>query len=132
MKFMVLRQQDERSSEFCKEIEKTAMRRGGITFPFIHKGYTYDVEDAEQNLIKVDKYYTNLFHSNCRCHLTPISDENTVGKAGIFDDVDADYINQGTAGYIGRLKLASKNPGIIETYVKSKFQQATRWLASRL
>lgn len=132
MRFMVLRQQDERSSEVCKRIELTAMRRGGITFPFVHEGYTYSLEDAEENLGKTGDYYTGMFHTNCRCHLVPISDENTVRKAGTFDDTDADYITNGSAGYVGRLKMASKNPGIIETYIKSKFIMVTRWFASRL
>lgn len=132
MKFYVLRQQDERSSELCESIEKRSLREGGLTFPLVHTGYTYDMEDVEDNLEKTGRYYTNLFHEHCRCHLVPVSDENTVNKAGVYDDTDVDYITQGSANYIGRLKMASKNPGRIETFVKSKITMLGRWFASRL
>ncbi len=132
MNFYVLRQQDERSSELCKELEDRAIREGGLTFPLTHDGYFYDMEDVEENLGKTGKYYTNLFHSHCRCHLAPVTDENTDNKAGVYDDVDVDYIVQGSAGYLGRLKMASKNPGQIETFVKSKMIMLGRWFSSRL
>lgn len=57
--FLVVRYQDERSSELCKEIEAMSFSSGGIVInsqAAISRGLS-------------SEYHTHLFHSNCRCRL---------------------------------------------------------------
>lgn len=59
VKFLVLRYNDERSSELCKKMEQMALSNGGI-----------DIKD--EDAIKrgfSSNYRTRLFHDNCRCRL---------------------------------------------------------------
>lgn len=110
MKYLVIRKRDERSSELCERIEQIAYASGGLRFPFRIDGYTYDEEVAIEHILSnsSSNYYTNLFHSNCRCHLVPVSEENSVSYDGV-DEVDESYILHGVGGYTGMLDFESEN-----------------------
>jgi hypothetical protein len=109
MKFLVLRQRDERSSNLCQRIEQIAYSNGGLEFPFTLDGMLYSKEDAVEHVERMDSsYYTHLFHENCRCHLIPVSEENSVSYDGI-DEVDESYILHGVGGYTGMLDFESEN-----------------------
>jgi hypothetical protein len=75
MKYMVLRIDDERSSELCKAIEAYAMEEGGLEFPFSFEGNYYDSNTLNAGLETYGEYHTKVFHENCRCSLVPISNE---------------------------------------------------------
>ena len=103
MKFLVLRQRDERSSELCQRIEEKAYREGGLSFPVRIDGYVFDEKLAYEHLTSPEtKYYTHLFHEHCRCQLIPLSEENSSTLGGI-DEVDEQYMMHGTARYTGML-----------------------------
>ena len=76
---MVLRVNDERSSDICKSIEEYALEEGGLEFPFTFNGNYYDSNTLNAGLETYGEMYTKVFHENCRCSLVPISDE-TVWK----------------------------------------------------
>jgi hypothetical protein len=59
--FLVVRIDDERSSDLCKKIERMSLSNGGIVFrgdggAAIEAGFS-------------SAYHTGLFHENCRCRL---------------------------------------------------------------
>jgi len=108
MKYLVLRINDERSSEICKEIEERAIVNGGLEFPFRHNGQYYEESDAINNLGKESTVRTGLFHPNCRCHLIPFSEENTAGNEPL-DDVAENYLVHGVGYYVGRFLARRKN-----------------------
>jgi hypothetical protein len=105
MRFFIVRVDDEVSSDLCKSIEETSFAYGGLEFPFIFEGKTYSKENVQDYFKnKSAGYYTGLFHSNCRCHLVPISSENSaVGES--FDYIDEEYILYGVSRYLGELEL---------------------------
>jgi hypothetical protein len=62
--FLVLRIDDSRSSNLCKQIEKMSQSNGGIVI----RGGSLGVDSA-MFLGFSNAYHTNLFHNNCRCRL---------------------------------------------------------------
>lgn len=105
MKYLVLRQRDERSSELCARIERMSYRNGGLSFPVRVGGYVFDEDIAIEHMLSgSNDYYTHLFHEHCRCHLIPVS-ENNSSTAGGIDEVDEQYMMHGTANYTGMLEF---------------------------
>jgi len=108
MKYLVLRQKDERSSDLCSRIERLASSRGGLEFPFRIDGYKYDEEVALRNVAeKNHSYHTGLFHENCRCHLIPVAETNSVSMDS-FDDIDTQYMLHGSSRYTGMVDFAEE------------------------
>lgn len=62
--YLVLRMDDEKSSNLCKEIERMSKSNGGIVI----RGASITADDALA-LGFSGGYHTNLFHDNCRCRL---------------------------------------------------------------
>lgn len=104
LKFLVVRYQDERSSDLCKEIEAMSFSQGGIVIR--------DKGAISRGLS--NEYYTNLFHSNCRCRL--------VLKPDAFDDsIDAMDFEMAAGNSIFREMQARKSRGKLSEDLMSKY-----------
>ncbi len=75
IRYMVIRIEDERSSDICKAIEAYALSRGGLRFPFSFGGYYYDSNTLNRGLTTYGETYTHVFHEHCRCSLVPMTEE---------------------------------------------------------
>lgn len=89
MKWMIVRIKDERSSDICKAIEGKALMEGGLEFPFRIGAFQYTDNVVTRALNTSGQYHTNLFHDNCRCHLVPVNESDTVLYPGKqLDEID--------------------------------------------
>lgn len=91
MRYMVLRVDDERSSDICKTLEAYAMENGGLEFPFSYNGKYYDSNTLNAGLETYGEIHTKVFHENCRCSLVPISSD-TVWKHRPPDYLDMEMM----------------------------------------
>jgi hypothetical protein len=94
-RYMVIRIRDERSSAICAEIEEHALEHGGLEFPFSLSGRYYDTNTLVTGLQNT-AYYTETFHSNCRCSLVPINKSMVNDR---LDDVDMEMLFDSSLAY---------------------------------
>lgn len=135
MKYMIIRIEDERSSDICKSIEEKAEREGGLTFPFSIGKYRYDNEVLEKGMMSTGDYYTNLFHENCRSHIVPVSEESNLMYPGKkLDDTDKAMLTDGALSESAGLKMAASEEvsqeGVLSFFrgkFKLKIKQAIRF-----
>ena len=108
MKWMIIRHQDESSSDICREIEAYAKHNRGLEFPVTINGISYGNDTIERALMASGQYYTHLFHKNCRSHLIPISDALTE-----MDEIDETMMHDSALAHNENMKLR-KDDGISE------------------
>jgi len=77
--YLVLRMNDERSSNICKEIEAMSRTNGGIVI----RGGSVSEESA-LSMGFSSSYHTGLFHENCRCRLII----KPTAMSGLIDELD--------------------------------------------
>ena len=135
MKYMIVRIEDERSSDICKEIETKAQREGGLTFPFSIGPHRYGTETIEKAMRSTGDYHTHLFHENCRSHLVPVSEESNLLYPGKeLDDVDKAMLTDGALAESAGMKMAASGDvseeGVFSFFrekFKVKIKQAIRF-----
>lgn len=116
---MVLRINDERSSELCKKIESYAIKSGGLEFPFTVDDYTFNESDLDRGLTNSyhkQGFKTEVFHNNCRCSLVPISDtmSKSIKYNQRFDDIDRMMSIDSALSYVAETKLSKENPSLFQ------------------
>lgn len=112
--FLVLRINDERSSDLCKRMEQMAFSNGGL-----------DIKD--EDAIKrgfSSEYRTRLFHDNCRCRL--IIKPSALGDQA--DYIDFQMAAGKTAISSAALSRAKKelSEDLIDDYSSESYQQRIR------
>lgn len=108
MKYMIIRIDDERSSDICKAIEAKAIEEGGLEFPFTIGKYRYDHDTLEHAFKNANNYYTNTFHVNCRSTVVPISEEAGLVYPGKqLDDLDKVMLTEGALAESATIKMAA-------------------------
>lgn len=126
MKFMIVRIDDERSSEICKSIEEYAQNEGGLEFPFTLGKHAYDKTTLEKAMQATGNYYTHVFHENCRSHLVPISENSSLLFPGkTLDEVDKMMLTQGALSEVATANLVESeevsSPNLM-VFLQNKFK----------
>lgn len=126
MKYMIIRIDDERSSDLCKEIEEKALNEGGLEFPFTIGKYTYESDTIEKAMRATGDYYTHVFHGNCRSNLVPVSENSNLMYPGKrLDDIDRTMLTDGALSESATANMVESgevsNVGLV-TFLKEKFK----------
>lgn len=135
MKYMIIRIDDESSSDICKAIEEKAERDGGLSFPFSIGKFRYDENTLEKGMRTTGEYYTHLFHDNCRSHIVPVSEESNLMYPGkTLDETDKAMLTEGALAESAASKMAASEEvsqeGVISFFrekFKLKIKQAMRF-----
>lgn len=116
--YMVLRYDDERSSELCRQIENMADQQGGIVFDdpsAVKRGFS-------------SSYRTGLFHRNCRCRLIP-KPKALPDQLDELDELMATEDSSLANNEISRLREEMPED-VLEKYLSPEFQRRKRMVIS--
>lgn len=109
--YLVLRYDDERSSDLCRQIENMADQQGGIIVDdpsVLSRGFS-------------SSYRTGLFHRNCRCRLIP-KPKSLSDKIDALDELMATQDTSLSNNEISRLRETLPEE-ILNKYLSPEFQR---------
>jgi hypothetical protein len=121
-RYMIIRIKDERSSHICASIEQYALERGGLEFPFSHEGRYYDTNNLVAGLHN-PAYYTEAFHTHCRCTIVPINKNMFKDRPEVLDEIDMDMLVDSSLAYSANedVKASGEVPlNIIDRFLSSR------------